>query len=459
MRRLQVARSVIAGISGVAFVAAGSVPAAGAPAEPPSASDSLADAASAQVIAAHAATRRVLGLPADAEHLQDLVDGRSSSTIRFHIPVTEGEAAELDRKTLLAEFGGRQAAELLATSEGFSGAWIDYAAGLLHVGFSVAPPAEAQASLRGAAPSSGEVRFHTTGRPLRQLLDLQDRVADVSATLSSFGVTVTGSSVSQPADLLTLYLPQDQLVRAPGVLRRVLGSRAELLSLVSDAGTQNDLSRERNSGRVYGGLWLSFSGAGSCTSGIANAQSTVTAADFFVVSAGHCAPAGRTAYFGRSSTRTSLMTVFRNKFVSGTQTSCDCMLIGPFTSSSPRLSSDVLVNNNAIYDYQRVGVLNQDYLKGTPACLSGAASVEQYGVIYCLTIFDPFAKKSTDNVTLVDQVLMDGRSAQGGDSGGPWGNGRTYLGIHQGSLGTGDLFSKSANLSTMNVRLRFDLGW
>ena len=113
-----------------------------------------------------------------------------------------------------------------------------------------------------------------------------------------------------------------------------------------------------------------------------------------------------------------------------------------------------------VYDYQRTGTSN-DYLKGLPACISGAASFEKYGAIYCLTIFDPFTSKyiCSSNVQLVDQVLMDGDATMDGDSGGPWGNGRAYLGIHHGDLYNANLWSKSSNLSTLNVRLRFDLGW
>jgi hypothetical protein len=408
-----------------------------------------------------AGIRRLLGLDDSPEAIAR-ARAASDQERRYHIAVRPGEARAVDERETTGRYGSVSAERLLREEPGFGGAWIDFPNNTLHFA-GVHPFAAAQRErLVREAPKGATVAFAESTTALQRLLLLQQRVLDSRGQLQAEGVTVTGTSAPQPADVLTVYVPPSQLETAAGAFERVLGpDDAALLAAVSDTGTGEELSRDRATGRIYGGLWLYIQGALNCTSGIANAQSVVTAADFFVISAGHCGPAGRWAYFCSSNnpSRVQIKTVFRNKYVPGTQTSCDCMLIGPFTQSYARLSSDALVNNNNVHDYQRGGT-SEDYLKGLPACISGAASVEKYGSIYCLNIFDPFASKYTSSgVQLVDQVLMEGDATMNGDSGGPWGNGRAYLGIHHGDLGVASIWSKSSNLSTLNVRLRFDLGW
>jgi hypothetical protein len=102
----------------------------------------------------------------------------------------------------------------------------------------------------------------------------------------------------------------------------------------------------------------------------------------------------------------------------------------------------VLTDNNALFTFSHTAPAG-DYTKGARACLSGAQSADTNNEhIVCGTVVGSQTVKTTNNFTLIDAGLTT-VIGQDGDSGGPYGSGGDFLGIHAG-------YSKSLRQSYMS---------
>lgn len=384
------------------------------------------------------------------------------ATMRFHTPVTGAEAKELDRRSAVADYGAKIVDREIAKADStFAGGAMETSTGVLTLAYTEELSETKRSEVKATAPPGTTIEFVRGDRSLTDLLALQDRIHNLKGELARRGVRLSGSSIGQMEGTVRLYVDAsaglDAAKRATGDALGV--DTLPEVELVSDAGTEDQISRNLTSGRVYGGIWLSFDNGGDCTSSIANVESGSKPGQFYIVTAGHCSLVGDHAYMGANK-ETYLAGVVKN-FDDGYSTrNCDCLIIGPFSASSPRVSSNALVNNNAIHDYVAVGRNEASYFRGRTVCHSGAASFEYWGSITCSTIYDTFARKTTARGTqLQNMILMDSTTTRGGDSGGPWGDGGNFLGVHQGALGPASIFSRSSYLTDLNVYTRWGYSW
>lgn len=227
---------------------------------------------------------------------------------------------------------------------------------------------------------------------------------------------------------------------------RALGPSVDVRATESVAATKG-YSRRTADGRAYGGR-LIRSSLGGCTS----STSATAGGSYFVMTAGHCGPPQTAHTMGDISPTASIgVGRLKNQFYQQTRTACDCQLVG--TIAQGKATNQVIVDGAGnLYSYGRLAT-DGDFYRGRPACASGYQSALRVtsGRVLCGQLGDQgfYVSSRPDGV----RVTVDGPSWHGnngsqlipGDSGAPFGDGPTFLGIESGGDDTIDFFSR-ANL-------------
>ena len=268
-------------------------------------------------------------------------------------------------------------------------------------------------------------------------------VADPS--LASY---IDSSSVDIKQNRIVLALSPSAPAHVAATLKRQYPPT--LVNIVQDTAAPREMSnRSILSGRYVGGEWISNKDTGgACTLTIGNA--TGTDGHRFAVTAGHC---GNGNYYrGKFDYRYGIAQSHNNDRIGKTSSSCDCVLIGAI--SNTLVSTQVLVANNALFDFTQTGL--GSYPQGLSVCLSGASSAEDSvdypnnsGDLRCGEITRNGGTETCQGFTLVDPVLTNVRPISG-DSGGPLGHGGGLVGIAHCSDGS---YSKASHLQDLAVQL------
>lgn len=211
-------------------------------------------------------------------------------------------------------------------------------------------------------------------------------------------------------------------------------------------------SRNHLSGPVYGGEWVSGGQGAGCTSGYAHSQGGPgDTQHYYAVEAGHCGLSSGYWYQGLYAQGNRFGSAHNNGFTGHSSSYCDCVAVGPVPPSA--VTASVYTSDTTLYTYGRTAV-SADYKPGNRVCLSGAKYADTHGGgIICDII-----KVSTADLRYIDApyILLDGyitysELTQPGDSGGPEGNGKAFLGIHV-VKGTGSVFTGAGSAKSTHIR-------
>jgi hypothetical protein len=204
-------------------------------------------------------------------------------------------------------------------------------------------------------------------------------------------------------------------------------------------------NRDIRTGPLYGGEYIDNSFA-ACTAGYSNSIGNVNKNNIFMITAGHCAPPINWRQGLNFDQGSDIGRGGDNGFYSGNATTnCDCQTVGVLPSGKP--TTNVLVNNNVPYRFTQLPVA---YYSGEPTCISGASEYTNTGSILCGTISNLVASAYVNppGITVEQLIVTTVTNTGFGDSGGPWGNGGQFLGIHFGKLDGYASFSRSTNISS-----------
>lgn len=382
--------------------------------------------------------RAEFGLSATLGTIQTAsVVGKDPDLALLGIPLSAAEAEDIrarDNRSLLAASMGE--ALSVAQPDRFGGTWIDQrAGGVIHLG-STEPISQAElATLSNKFLGGSPISYHRVSYSLASLTETKSVLAERIRTQEKIGkwAVQVGVDVKQNRVLLRV----DSSVPQP-IVDEVKREYENLVVEVTPNGWVTQ-ARDRSSGRLYGGLWMSSRPGKNCTAGYSNA---LYGSRRVVVTAGHCGLGPW--YQGLGADGEYIMGTVRNWWSNGGAGACDCQVIGTLPADRP--SSYVAISNSDYYRYTRTAT-SADYGVGTRICLSGAQYADRHnGGIACGQITDSSAsiRYQDGNFNLTDAVITNISGSDAGDSGGPYGSGPTFMGIHAAGYGTPGAFIQTA---------------
>ncbi len=436
---------VAAAVALMAFAAVAPAPANAAPDPGPTGGAvSLGDIAHARTL------RQEFGLPSDSGMVSRLATDESLDTSELGIPLTSAETVELRRRDDVARRAGIEGARLAEDApQNFAGVWIDQRqGGTVHV---LARDVRALAPLVGQELGS-QVVVDPATFSLARLGDDQAALSSLMVKHEQIGRYATQASVEVPSNTVRLVVAAD----TPDSVVAAARKQFPTASIERTADSWTAQSRNKTSGPLYGGEWINASSGvgGHCTAGYSNAR---VGDRLVTLTAGHCSSGPW--YQGYSSHATLLGGTISSSFSPGGSSNCDCKAIGRLPSS--RVTSSVLTSDTATYYYSAT---SSSYSTGTRLCLSGAAYGDAHGGgIACGSITSSAATisyRDGGDFTLTDAVITNITGSLGGDSGGPYGSGRAFMGLHAAGYGNGSYtvqtaLSKARNLGRISVSLRY----
>lgn len=389
--------------------------------------------------------RAQFGLRSDLAYVRQI---RSTSHMtELGIPLAASEAADITSRDRL----GAVVARLDAASAGmpsYAGAWIDQGAGgVIHIGMVDGGTTTNVNALLSVVPPLTPVVVTPTDSSLATLTALQDKITDRLVVDAGFRATVVQSVLLPQANVvrLTLLVGTPQSVSAQ--VRSDLGEAGLLIDYA--AAKFQPQSRDLANGLLYGGEWT-----GGCTVGYSN--TTGTDGLRYMVTAGHCGSGNY--YQGKENQGTYLGFGHNNHYAYGGffTSKCDCVAVGSLHDDLA--TNQVLVFNNGKYTYTNTATPG-NYASGQRLCVSGAAYADSNGGnILCGQMLGSGSVVYGDGpFVLTDAGITSAGGTLAGDSGGPYGNGGSFLGIHAANniLLRESAFSKSTNLGLTGVSLQY----
>lgn len=394
--------------------------------------------------------RKQFGLNSSPAHLEAIYRDGQTTARDVGVPLSRQESKEVLRRLALGPKIGR-IETTGAKSPVFGGVRMDNAGGgLVEIKVVRSSTRRARAQLTKALvadlPSGTPLKVVSSPYSYRELKDAAGTVsADlVQRKLRRLGVKY----VTQVGDSVEVGLTGE----APKSAERTLQSRYPwpYLRLVRSDDIIERQGRNFLSGPLWGGEWASSSAGAACTIGYSY---MVYGSRYYSATAGHCGHPGdywrqgnsySGGYFGRGGAYNGAY----GSFSHGTTQKCDCQVIGPIPDSAA--TSGVLIDNNVKYGYQRTpSNTSADYYVGRIVCTSGAKYGDTYGDrIVCGDIQDVNLTTyySDNDVAFTNLVRTSVMTTLSGDSGGPVGSSRDFMGIHGGLLGSHQYFSRSTYL-------------
>lgn len=387
--------------------------------------------------------RKEFGLKAELDYVRSVGVARDKNISALGIPLTPAEAANIKARDVLVGVATRISAGATKLS-GYGDVWIDQAAGgVLRVGLVGGQGSPAAAKIREIAGST-PVAINTVKHDLSTLTSTQDALTSRMSTDPGFRAQIVQVAMRPQLNGITVA------VRAGGPQSLVDSLRAQYgdqlrLETQSD-GFQLQAGRDIITGPLYGGEWT-----GGCTVGYSYA---IAGGYRYMITAGHCSGGGSGHFYrGKSNQGTYIGDAYANGYVPGGSSYCDCKVVG-------RLTSDLLTNKVLVakadpaFTYTRTGT-SSNYTIGQPVCMSGAAYADSHsGNIACGTISGNGTMTSNASglgFTLYDAAFTNIRGTVPGDSGAPYGNGGSFLGIHSAikTDGTETAMSKAKYITGM----------
>ncbi len=389
--------------------------------------------------------RAQFGLDASLAHVRG-VRG-AAHTRELGIPLSAAEAANILARDALVEVATKLD-RVGAKTPGYAGSWVDQAAGgVLHIGVQRGTSAGTVRDLQAMVPTRDRVETSPTARSLATLSTTQGQVTAQIVSDASFRHWVVQSVLMPQINAVRLTL----LKGAPVSLTNGLRARYLNAGLAIDYASAQfqPQSRDLGSGLLYGGEWT-----GGCTVGYSKTTGTDGLA--YTVTAGHCGNGNR--YQGHENQGTYLGFGHNNHYTFGgySSSNCDCVAIGALHSGLA--TNQVLVANNGLYTYTNTAT-SGNYTSGQRECMSGAAYADAHGGnLICGQMVGSGSVPYQDGAyTLTDAGVTSNAGTLAGDSGAPYGNGGSFLGIHAANNpGLGEsAFSKSTHLGVTGVTLHY----
>lgn len=380
--------------------------------------------------------RSEFGLPTEMSAVRAASASQESDTKLLGIPLSPNEAADIRARNALVTLAGAMS-ETLATSQSqvFGGVWIDQkAGGVIHLAGTQAKSQVELDHLSKQFLHGSPISYDRVEHSLSSLEATRSTISTSMRRGRGVGKWALQVSVREKENRVRLRVVSSTPRSVTSELERRYGN----LSVEVTPNEWLTQSRDRPTGRLFGGLWINSRFGITCTSGFSNAlygDRRVT------VTAGHC---GDGPWFQGISGKQSLGNSVRNFYTYGGAGACDCQVIGTLPNSL--ITSYVATSNSDYYKYLRTAT-SGNYVEGTPVCLSGAQYPDNHrGRIVCAEIIDSSAsiRYSDRTFTLTDAVITNIIGAYKGDSGGPYGNGPTFMGIHSAAFGDGSAFYETA---------------
>lgn len=391
--------------------------------------------------------RAQFGFESDLAYVRTVAQRPDATQADFGVPLTPAEAVDMQRRGLVgAQIVGIDSTE--ADDSTYAGAWLDQqAGGVLNLAFTSPPSTATLDSLTSLLPAGTTVAIRSAATPTGRLNSLENQVGADMADWKSKGVVIASSNVDLPANTTRVYVTSD-IAAATAQLDAAYG-HAGLVVTSPGGPTTPQSARDIRSGPVYGGEWIN-DGSYGCTAGYANSHGNVHPSNVWLITAGHCDSPGHAWAQGLGSSPGIGSGGTGNGLYEGhPTTNCDCQGIG--TLPSGKSTTNVLVGGNAKYPYTRLATPS-DYYTGRHICVSGAHEYEAYGHNLCGTLTSTNGSAPDDNnVTLVSAIEASFGSTLAGDSGGPYGDGGTYMGVHFGLINGHSSFSRSSNIPAATI--------
>lgn len=383
--------------------------------------------------------RAQFGLPAGLSHVQQVDRSNSATRTELGIPLAPEESANVAARDEL----GAIASRLVARGQhdpSFGGVWIDQASGgtLVVAAHATAGAPKLNRNLKADIPTATRLSVISAAFSYAQLTQTAARITDGAVAHDPLLRALVSSGVDVKKNRVSLVLKAGTTPSVVAALAKKFGPTTVVSTTPSYFATNStpspssavaplSISRSAKTGPLYGGAWLSNGGptaGGNCTAGFSNILNTRN--EYYSVTAGHCGSG--TYYEGRNRQGDVLGTGHSNGFIPGGSGNCDCVAVGPLASS--HRSNSVLVDGNGLYQYSTTGG-GGDFTAGMRACLSGAQSADTNNEhILCGQIVQGSVTiTSFQGFTLIDAATVNFQP-QDGDSGGPYGNSKHFLGIH-----------------------------
>lgn len=389
--------------------------------------------------------RAKFGLRRDESYVRGLdKDSDVPVNPRTGFPMTDDESRNLNARDAIGRASSTLTADLQAMSgDRFGGMYLDQGAGGHAVLWLSDPTADERVHISNRLPANAVVDYRRPEFSYRQL-----QLDDASASAQLAGLLADGVPVTSGR----LSLPDNRVIVT--VTRRLTDAELQRVqqlgpSVVVKEGSAAGSKASRRSGDVaaYGGR-LIRGPREDCTSAISAHNGT----SYYVITAGHCGKPNDAWTMGDIAPTANIgVGRLKNQYYQQTRTACDCQLVGPIAAGFS--TTGVIVNGSGgIYYYNSATPATaDDYYIGRPACVSGyeTALVRTAGGIRCGTVhgttyYVEYRPDGTGPVTVDGQIWLPNTEAlYEGDSGAPFGDGPTFLGVEQGGDDTYDQFSRA----------------
>ncbi|CAN5526412.1 hypothetical protein BH10ACT8_BH10ACT8_07310 [soil metagenome] len=342
----------------------------------------------------------------------------------------------------------------------YGGAWMDQAAGgVLNVAFTEKPSQAVLDQITALIPAGSKLRIDGVPATLAQINALSAQLSDNMVSDAKAGsVVITSTGIVIPQNLVAVTITK---AAPPDEEAALVAKYGPLISVTRTDDPSAASSRDIQSGRVYGGEWIGSATPGfnsACTDGYSDIKSATN--QTYSITAGHCGYNGTSWRQGLSGSRI-IGQVHANTTWGMTASNCDCAPVGPLAAGGYG-TNQVLTNGNALFTYTNTGTVYSN----EPLCHSGAKTYEDpaHGNNLHITCGTVISTSTTvtytscgcpGTYTLRDAIFSNAYD-QSGDSGGPVGNGGSFLGLLSGyDGGHNSYITKSTNFGTANVTISY----
>jgi hypothetical protein len=362
--------------------------------------------------------RAELGFDASSETVvQAAQDGIGYPDLTWGIPLSIAEAAELQRriKTMESVHPAVKAAEEDPT---WAGWWIDQRDGGTPVLQFAADPEAKRALVEQRVPSGTKVRIVQVATPIRELRAKQDEIADAADSLRPDGVQITNISVNTVSNRVDVYLES-----VTDAAKAVIWSRFGDAIVIGQRGTATaDLCPENACFPVKGGMGMTDQNSNwPCTVGYMAKRTDTTPDRLVFITAGHCVLFGTATgpwKHGITTIGTSLSFNGTNVHTWWQNSAADVGVVVVSSTQIPAVKNNILVNQSPVTVKPFEIQLSWDLqVPGMAVCRMGRTTGKQCGTIIDnddtqLSVVDGQGSKT------IQHVVVYGRDAKGGDSGG-----------------------------------------
>ncbi len=409
--------------------------------------------------------RSANGFSSDRSLIARVACGNNVSPSRIGVPITPAEDAELTRRTNVGERMVLVGQKTI-NSKSFVNSWMDPKTGEAVFAF-IPGSTPDRTAIQHVLPAGTPIRLVSGAVPLDRQEEINAALVSNFAALRDSGLKIVGSDTDPNTGVVTVAIDPTNALGAEMRLATVLGSSGlEIVRVDTTTWSTPQDARTQPTGRQYGGAYISSPNNNSACTSSPSAKSNN--GYYYTVTAGHCGHPGYAWRQGNSLNPNYPLGSGQGNTLypppaSGT-TDCECQGIGVL--SSTKRTSGVLINSNALYLY--TGSAGEgNYYTGRTICFSGGTEYETYGGIICGHIRGLNGSVTVTpngvSVLVYNLIQADFNTTLAGDSGGPYGDGPTWFGVHfgLGSCGTQtcSVFSRSSRVvSSLAIYLQ-NLGY